>query len=97
MLKKGRYKYTFYNDGSSELYDLQNDPKELENLAQKAEYSEVCANMSKELLKWQIQTWPVQKPQQGLPYHYRATWIEAVPDTFKQARKQWDDMSASKQ
>ena len=43
----GRYKYiqTLIAGETAELYDLENDPKELHNLAHKAEYKETVAKM----------------------------------------------------
>lgn len=46
-----RYRYIHYADGSEELYDMQNDPHEWNNLAQNPEYASVLAEHRKWLPK----------------------------------------------
>jgi choline-sulfatase len=50
MLRKGRWKYHFYVGFQPELFDLQEDPEELIDLAQSAEHAPVLARMHRELL-----------------------------------------------
>lgn len=52
-----RYKFIhFYNDIDSwELYDLQEDPKEMNNLYGKEGYEQITEDMMKELRKLQAQ------------------------------------------
>lgn len=52
FLVKGRYKYirTLVEDEIEELYDLQEDPEELDNLARKAEFAKTLAEYRNALL-----------------------------------------------
>lgn len=45
MVRKGRWKYHHYVGFAPELFDLENDPEELENLAPKAEHAQTLAMM----------------------------------------------------
>ena len=45
------WKYTEYSTGEVELYDLVNDPYELQNVAGKREYKEIQAELAVELQK----------------------------------------------
>ena len=49
MLRKGRYKLLYYVRYQPELYDLENDPEELENLAANAKYADILADLEHEL------------------------------------------------
>ncbi|MGY8771366.1 MAG: sulfatase-like hydrolase/transferase [Pirellulales bacterium] len=53
FLAKGRYKYirTLVDDQVEELYDLKNDPEELDNLAVKPEHQKLLARYRNNLLK----------------------------------------------
>jgi len=49
MLRTKRFKYARYDDGGSELYDLMNDPDELDNVVDSAAYAEPLAQIKKQL------------------------------------------------
>jgi len=51
MLKDGQYKYIHYVDYNPELYDLENDPGELNNLANQEEYKSILAYYKDLLMK----------------------------------------------
>lgn len=51
MLRKGRWKYHHYVGFRPELFDLQDDPEELVDLAQSASHAEVLASMHATLLR----------------------------------------------
>ena len=53
MMNTGQYKYVryIYKDYIEELYDLENDPEELINLAVKAEQKPLLRKLRKQLLK----------------------------------------------
>ncbi|MBY4598136.1 sulfatase-like hydrolase/transferase [Ottowia caeni] len=51
MVRKGRWKYHYYVRFEPELFDLQNDPEELENLAGKTEYATQLREMESVLRK----------------------------------------------
>ena len=49
MLRKGRWKYHHYVGFEPELFDLENDPEELEDLASNPEYAETLSTLETEL------------------------------------------------
>lgn len=49
MVRKGRWKYHYYVRFEAELFDLETDPEELNNLAGKADFAEPQAMMEREL------------------------------------------------
>ncbi len=49
MLRRGRYKYIYYVGYEPELFDLEADAEELENLAAKPEHAELVAGFEREL------------------------------------------------
>ena len=51
MLRKGKWKYNHYVGFPPELFDLENDPEELTDLAGDAEYKEIVAQMHAALLE----------------------------------------------
>ncbi len=53
MLRTPRFKYTRYDDGGSELYDLDRDPKELENLVNTAAYAHPLAQLKAQVADWE--------------------------------------------
>lgn len=53
MLRTPRYKFTRYDDGGSELYDLERDPDELENRSDDAAYSSILRDLISELAQWE--------------------------------------------
>jgi arylsulfatase A-like enzyme len=55
MLRTPRYKYTRYDDGGSELYDLDRDPNEFENLAAQQDYAEVLQKLQQQVAAWERQ------------------------------------------
>lgn len=52
MTDQHRWKYNYYPEGYAELYDLQNDPREMKNLADDPMYREVVFEMKDRLLHW---------------------------------------------
>jgi arylsulfatase A-like enzyme len=52
MMRTPRYKFTRYDDGGGELYDLDRDPDELENRLESREYDKVRAQLSQQLDEW---------------------------------------------
>jgi len=52
MVRTRRWKYNYYPEGYAELYDLQNDLREMKNLADDPMYHEVVFEMKDRLLHW---------------------------------------------
>ena len=50
MLRRGRYKLNYYWNDPVELYDLQDDPHEFNNLAKSTEHQDIIADMTERLL-----------------------------------------------
>jgi choline-sulfatase len=50
MIRKGDYKYVYYPDNPPQLFDLENDPHELTNLADTEKYAAVQSGLHEELL-----------------------------------------------
>jgi len=53
MLRTPRYKLTRYDDGGSELYDLERDPNELDNRVDEPGYAKTLAKLMRELDQWE--------------------------------------------
>ena len=54
MVRTRRWKYNYYPDGYAELYDLQADPGETENLTGNPQFAAVQRRMKDRLLHWLI-------------------------------------------
>ena len=55
MLRTTRYKFTRYDDGGGELYDLEKDPDELENLIDRQDYARPLAELRAQVERWERQ------------------------------------------
>jgi len=56
MIRTPEYKLIRRTDDISELYDLKNDPHELDNLSGEADYREIEAQLNERLLDWYMRT-----------------------------------------
>ena len=52
MIRRDNWKYVFNTGFVNELYDLKNDPYEMNNLIDKAKYKDKQASLSRELMEW---------------------------------------------
>ena len=52
MVRTKRWKFNYYPEGDTELYDLENDPNEWDNLHGRPEIRQVEQAMKDRLLKW---------------------------------------------
>ena len=52
MIRTHDFKFNRYIHHGEELYDLKNDPHELNNLVNDAKYAEVKADLSRKLDRW---------------------------------------------
>ncbi len=89
MVRSERYKLSVYGDGSRELYDLEADPWERNNLHASPAHQGIVTELLTGLLQWQIESWPTETPQSPLPYHYRATSADLIPEQFRDAHAAW--------
>jgi arylsulfatase A-like enzyme len=89
MVRSERHKLSIYGDGFMELYDLQDDPWETRNLAGLPEHQSTLVPLLSALTRWQMETWPLETRQSPLPYHYRATAADLIPETFREAHGAW--------
>jgi arylsulfatase A-like enzyme len=55
MMRTPQYKFTRFDDGGGELYDLDRDPDELENRLDSPDYAAVRAQLSRQLDEWERQ------------------------------------------
>jgi choline-sulfatase len=55
MVRTPRFKYTRYDDGGSELYDLDRDPHELENRVDSAGYAQELTQLKRQMDEWERQ------------------------------------------
>ncbi|MRN27066.1 DUF4976 domain-containing protein, partial [Romboutsia ilealis] len=55
-IKKGRYKYSFIPQDIDELYDLENDPHEMENLSGDYYYQDIEQELKEKVLKHMMET-----------------------------------------
>ena len=63
MIRDANWKYTFWTHDMPELYDLQSDPKEMRNLALRAEYRSRVDELKSKLFRW------YRPPEINLPAH----------------------------
>jgi len=69
MVRTDRYKYILRTADPDELYDLQSDPKELKNLADRPEYSATVSQLRDRILRWYVDTCdtvPLQRDKRDL-------------------------------
>ncbi len=56
MIRTERFKYIYRLAGDCELYDLQEDPNELHNLAGEASHANIAAGLKDRLLRFMLET-----------------------------------------
>jgi len=56
MLRNAKFKLIYRPDFESELYDMENDPRELNNLYDNSEYTSIRDDLLRQLLNWQLRT-----------------------------------------
>ena len=70
MVRKGDWKLIIDSYGSGELYNLEKDPSELENLFYARKYRDVRDDLMIELLTWELRLQdPLPVPSRR--YHFR--------------------------
>jgi arylsulfatase A-like enzyme len=55
MMRTPKYKYTRYDDGGSELYDVDRDPDELDSRVDSAGYAQILTQLKRQLDQWERQ------------------------------------------
>lgn len=76
MAFDGRIKYVQYATSETELYDLRNDPDELDNRAGRADYAGDEARLREALVTHWLENMPVQARNTGHPTHPLRVAIE---------------------
>jgi hypothetical protein len=76
MLRRGRWKLALDMQGRGQLYDLERDPVELDNLYGRAGYGEVERDLLADLLAWTLR---VQDP---LPVPRRRYVMKTDPRNY---------------
>ena len=85
MVRRGRHKYVYGEEDPPQLYDLETDPNELENLAGSSAAAEVEAALRNEVLE----TWnPKTLRAQVLESQRRRMWLTKVLTNGK--KTPWD-------
>jgi arylsulfatase A-like enzyme len=56
MLQTDRYKYIFHTNDIDELYDHENDPFELENVADDPSYASDLRDLKHRMVEWMAKT-----------------------------------------
>jgi arylsulfatase A-like enzyme len=69
MVQTDRYKYGSYNDGSAELYDLQEDPHEIRNLSGDPGYAKAESEMRARLVEHWLRNQGEQARAMNVPVH----------------------------
>jgi arylsulfatase A-like enzyme len=64
MIRNKRWKYIHYNLLQPQLFDLENDPTELNDLGDDSAHHEICKQMQQLLIDWRRRL----KPRLGMPY-----------------------------
>ena len=59
-IRTEKYKYNWYAGDSDELYDVENDPNEMNNIAMKPEYRDLIIGLREQLARWLKQTGDVK-------------------------------------
>jgi choline-sulfatase len=52
MLRRGDYKYTFWANDMPELYNLRDDPDEMQNIALEPHYKSKLEELKAQLFAW---------------------------------------------
>ncbi len=56
MIRTRTWKLIIRDKGKEELYDLINDPNELENLIDNSEFDKIKTDLKERLLRWYLRT-----------------------------------------
>jgi arylsulfatase len=77
MVRDERYKYAYYASGEAELYDMEKDPDEIDNLAGRPEVAEIEKSMRGYLLEHDFDNQRSLAARRAVPHHpYRAALEE---------------------
>jgi hypothetical protein len=62
MARDERWKLVYYSRGEGELYDMESDPWELDNLYRSADHQDIVAELKERILRWTIDSEDVLPP-----------------------------------
>ncbi|MGA1199258.1 MAG: sulfatase/phosphatase domain-containing protein, partial [Candidatus Latescibacterota bacterium] len=77
MVRTPQYKYAHYDDGSSELYDLEADPNEINNQAGKNAFKEIENELKARLLEHWLHNQAFQSRYVSAPQYWMRNALEA--------------------
>jgi len=90
MVRTATHKLCFYDDGFVELYDLERDPWEMNNVAADRAHAGIRAELTALALQRQIQTWAPVNPESDLNYHTKCVHPDCLPDGLLRQRRDWE-------
>ena len=90
MARTATHKLCFYDDGFVELYDLEKDPWEMNNVAADPAHAGIRAELTALALQRQIQTWAPVNPESDLNYHTKCVCPDCLPDDLLRQRRDWE-------
>ena len=76
MVRMGDWKLVFDMDGNGQMYNIKDDPSEMENLFGKKKYRDIQDTLLQELLKWEIAT------EDPIPVPHRRYWFKRQPHNY---------------
>ena len=84
MIRDGKYKYTYIHENNCQLFDMEQDPQEQNNLWGREEYRELCQELKQRILdKFSLQT----------VFHYVDHIVpqkEVIRSAMKKSHTSWD-------
>ncbi len=89
MVRRGDYKLISYSSGAMELFNLDEDPRERNNLYGQEGYHQITHQLMVRLLQWQMNVGLPDIPQDGLPYHFRGFVKRRLPETWQDSWESW--------
>ena len=79
---RGEWKLNWYDSGHQELYDLENDPNELRNLAAEPEFSSEKTKLESRLTAWRAPLDQIMNKTTALLVLFAAAILEAAGDAL---------------
>jgi len=79
LIRKGRFKYVYFHDDPHQLYDIESDPHEVNNLIDDPEYAAVAARLRAEVLAdWEFPEVDKLSPSSERLYGIKKDWKPGI-------------------